>query len=366
MKRLAFAGLLMLAGLLPLIPRGEACAIAWQPGTASPPTVADEAAIIAWNPQTKIETFIRKATFATSSADFGFIVPTPTLPALEVADGVAFASLASLTAARYEYVTETKYEFDLGLSCGMAAHDTFKSVGAALPGAAKEAVQVLNRQRVGGYEATSLMAESPAKLRAWLEKNQYQARPELEAWFKAYTEAKWVLTAFKIVGPASKTSASVNADTVKMTFATPRPFYPYREPTDARAGAGFARSLSVYFASDRRYDGTLGEAGEWPGRAVWSKPLPEVTAKFVGLPPGAYTLTEFTDRSSPRPGTDEVYFAPAKDQTAFERPPIIVKDVKVVKWPGEVGGIACLALIPIGGVGVAVLLLRLIRRKPAA
>ena len=40
-------------------------------------------------------------------------------------------------------------------------------------------------------------------------------------------------------------------------------------------------------------------------------------------PDKAWFLTEFEDRSSPRPGTDEVYFGPAPDQSPVERPPII-------------------------------------------
>src|ERR1019366_3826961 len=42
--------------------------------------IAEESAIIVWDPVKKIEHFIRRATFDTKSPDFGFLVPTPAVP----------------------------------------------------------------------------------------------------------------------------------------------------------------------------------------------------------------------------------------------------------------------------------------------
>jgi hypothetical protein len=43
-------------------------------------------------------------------------------------------------------------------------------------------------------------------------------------------------------------------------------------------------------------------------------------------------LTEFEDRSTPRPGTDEVYFAPAPDQSPVARPPVIAYTDDWTPW----------------------------------
>ncbi|MCI0705568.1 MAG: hypothetical protein L0241_31295, partial [Planctomycetia bacterium] len=51
-------------------------------------------------------------------------------------------------------------------------------------------------------------------------------------------------------------------------------------------------------------------------------------------------LTEFEDHSSPRPGTDEVYFARDADQSELNRPPHIVNNVRTVYrtpwWHGAI------------------------------
>ncbi|HEY7160292.1 MAG TPA: hypothetical protein VH815_03495, partial [Acidobacteriota bacterium] len=45
--------------------------------------VLGESAVIVWDSKTKTEHFIRSATFESDSPDFGFLVPTPTVPTLQ-------------------------------------------------------------------------------------------------------------------------------------------------------------------------------------------------------------------------------------------------------------------------------------------
>ena len=54
-----------------------------------------------------------------------------------------------------------------------------------------------------------------------------------------------------------------------------------------------------------------------------------------GGPDGDLWLTEFEDRSHPRPGTDEVYFGAGKEQTPVARPPIIREIVEELDPPPE-------------------------------
>ena len=44
--------------------------------------IAEESAVIVWEGATRTEHFVRRATFATTAADFGFLVPTPSKPEL--------------------------------------------------------------------------------------------------------------------------------------------------------------------------------------------------------------------------------------------------------------------------------------------
>lgn len=69
----------------------------------------------------------------------------------------------------------------------------------------------------------------------------------------------------------------------------------------------------------------------WPGRVVWSDQLEEGNrarlAEELALPadqvPGNLWLTAFEDRSSPRPGTDDLYFAPSRIEGRVVPPPIV-------------------------------------------
>ena len=50
-------------------------------------------AIIVWDPVKKVQHFIRRATFDTKSPDFGFLVPTPTMPKLAPVEDEIFGAM---------------------------------------------------------------------------------------------------------------------------------------------------------------------------------------------------------------------------------------------------------------------------------
>src|SRR2546421_555269 len=52
--------------------------------------IAEESAIIIWDEANKTEHFIRWLSFAAQTPDFGFLVPTPTVPILAEASVTAF------------------------------------------------------------------------------------------------------------------------------------------------------------------------------------------------------------------------------------------------------------------------------------
>ncbi|QEL14233.1 DUF2330 domain-containing protein [Limnoglobus roseus] len=345
--------ILLLLGLVMLVPPADGCGIPWRHGQLV--SVASEDALIVWDAGAKTEHFIRRANFRTEAKDFGFLVPTPTMPVLEEADETIFATLAHATAPKiiYQHRTEKVYRLTNPMH-----------YGASPPPAA--AVEILDRKKVAGYDAVVLKANDPTALRDWLDKNGYEARPELVEWFRWYTDHNWIMTAFKLSKDGSAAN-QLTGRTVRLTFQTEVPFYPYREPTDMRKDAGAGqRLLRVYFLSDKRYEGTLGKEGSWSGRAVWSNLAPDDTARAVisglGLEPKArdvslakkWHLTEFEDSSFPRPGTDEVYFRVAANQDAVEKPPVIVPivDYEYVDVPADYTMPALLGVVGLIGIGV--------------
>ncbi len=272
--------------------------------------IAEESAIIIWDAATKTQHFIRRASFKTKAKDFGFLVPTPTRPELAEAGDRAFTFLDRLTAPRR-----------------LVGGGGGKGRGGRASGGAP--VQVLEKKRVAGYDAAVLQASSPKALNAWLKKHGYVSSPELVEWLKPYVARRWKVTAFKIARD-EQGAPEVSTSAVRMTFKTERPFFPYREPKpagdqapQAESGTGRNRAdapprlLRIYFLGAGHVRGTLGEKGRWEGWATWSKQMSKAESDRLAAdlrlpakaPKKGWWLTKTEDRSSPRPGTDDVFFA---------------------------------------------------------
>ena len=331
-----------------------ACAPAPMPGFDV--GIAGETALIVWDPETKIEHFVRTADFRTESPELGFLVPTPTIPELgEVSAADLFDSLAQLTRPRRVYLTKSEWRFGLGF--GSLGDEADTAVAAAEAGPAPSgpaAVEVVNTARVGGYDATVLKAVDADALHAWLSDRRFEASASLRDWLRVYTSKGWIITAFALAGDGRQ----VQSNPVRMSFLTERPFYPYREPAGNSSAESppTERLLRVYVVTDGRQSATIGADRNWHADTVWSGPLPEATTAEVMSKLGdpvsakfedrdsAYWLTEFEDHASPRPGFDELYFAKSNDQTPLERPPIVHHRIEYRDIPGWYGTLACLLL----------------------
>ena len=292
---------IIVAGLCAAVPT-LACAPI--PGEGRFARVVTEEAVIIWDEAAGREHFIRRASFDTNAGDFGFLVPTPAKPELAEADPSLFTFMAAITApaARQSEVVRAEE-------------------AAPRP----SAVTVLEEKVLAGLNAAVLQASDPKALQDWLSRNGYPSTPDLVEWIAPYVAAKWKITAFKVAGG----SPNVSSAAVRMSFQTEKPFFPYREPASQRlAGQQGARLLRVYFIADARFSGALGAKDAWPGAAVWSNLIAKqdlaALLHHARLPMlaggGGRWVTEFEDRSSPRKGTDEVFFSRAADQSTLERP----------------------------------------------
>lgn len=298
---------LLVLSLIALVPPPESPACAVAPRRGESVGVNGEEAIIVHDGTT--EHFVRRADFRTTAKEFGFLVPTPTKPGLGEADAGVFGLLRGATLPRREFSGITRRV--------VRTKETFSYVGAASAPTMRAPV-VVEEKTVAGFDAVVLKADDVDGLKKWLEERQFDSRPALMEWVKWYVQNGWYLTAFKI----SHTSGNDRwAKAVRMSFATRTPFYPYREPADMQTDTS-PRSLKIFTLTNAKQAGR-----DWPGRTVWANSLPDDTAKAVSaglkLPADAKRyLTEFEDKSSPRPGTKELYFEPANDTESVERPVI--------------------------------------------
>jgi hypothetical protein len=282
--------------------------------------INEETAIIIWDAVNKTEHFIRRSTYKTDAKDFGFLVPTPTQPFLAESRDLAFEFLGR--------VTDPPVPTRAGPGPGPGGPDKGK-------------VEILEIKRVAGYVATVLKADDAAALNDWLKTNGYQSRPELKPWLEPYIKAGWIITAFKIASDTPKTNA-IATSAVRMTFKTDRPFYPYREPpaappskkSDKKADMPPNRLLRIYVLSKGRVEASLGK-GKWPGKTLYANTFSMDNCKTLAWllqvddwePTGTWWLTEMADTSSPRRGTDDLFFTTSTDQsevnsrTNLEQPP---------------------------------------------
>ncbi|MFO0606534.1 MAG: DUF2330 domain-containing protein [Polyangiales bacterium] len=309
----------------------DACAPAPHAGEAV--RIAAEEALIVWDPARRVEHFVRAATFDTAAKDFGFLVPTPTAPTLAAEDASLFPLLARRS--RPEVIIRRSLALSPTLGCAAFMLLSRGASERALTSAAPAPVRVLSAQQVAGYDAVVLEADDPAALARWLDEHRYATTPALTAWLAPYVARRWKITAFKIAAPDPNDPQPPRTSPVRMTFSTDVPFYPYREPEDQRAPGGGPRTLQVHVVSAERMEGALGERGAWPGRVTYSGPTDDLGDRAArwGLSAGLTRLTTFEDASSPRPGTDEVFFRRATDQAGFTPPPVYLDEPRNIWIP---------------------------------
>jgi hypothetical protein len=302
-------GILSIVGLWS--PSAPACCAVGPAGRAV--INADQSVIIIWDAATKTQHFIRKATFASEADNFGFLVPTPSQPALAESGNEAFPLLARITAPPPP-----------------PAQGRGRAGGSDAP---TGSVVVLEEKLVAGFNAAVLDASSAGALVKWLEQNGYAFSPAVEAWAKPYIEQGWKITALKVAKADDATDQkNVSASALRLSFKTDRPLFPYREPSDPQAvdslGAS-KRLLRIYFIADARYRGELTEQSPWTGKAVWSNRIdPEARTQLLehlGLEgpantgPDQWWLTEFEDQWPYRAAPADLYFSRDPNQDVLQR-----------------------------------------------
>jgi hypothetical protein len=334
-----------LVGLF-LLARAPACCPVTPPG--KPVVNADQTVVILWDAEAKTEHFIRRASFKSDADDFGFLVPSPSQPELSESGDDAFPVLKKLTEPEVQKVPRPSDN----PGCGCASEPTRHATKDEAP---PPAVKVLEEKQVAGFNAAVLETKSADDLVAWLKDHGYVYSPEVQAWAKPYVEQGWKITALKLAKrDAAKEQKDVGASSLRMSFKTDRPLFPYREPDPKSFAAALKtnhRLLRIYFIAEARYRGELTKENPWTGSVAWSNALNETVRadllKRLKLPesigPATWWLTEFEDNWPYRAAPADVYFARDSDQGSVKRPPII-QYVRSA-WPTDASGYALAAAL---------------------
>jgi hypothetical protein len=328
---LAVAGLVLSL----LVLRAPACCPAPPPGR--PVVNADQTVLIVWDAASQTEHFIRQASFKSEADDFGFLVPSPAQPVLDESGNDAFPYLRKLTEPEKKKVPRPSG----GVGCGCGVAERGVAGKAAMP-----QVRVLEEKLVAGFHAVVLEARSADALVGWLKDHGYAFSPEVEAWAKPYVEAGWKITALRVAkGKDGKAEQTVSASSLRLSFKTDRPLFPYREPDPTRSAAELKathRLLRIYFIADGRYRGELTPKVPWTGQVAWAGNLTTEDRRklldFLKLPattgPAEWWLTEFEDDWPYQPAPADVYFSRDTNQGPVRRPPIL--EYVAAPWPTDV------------------------------
>lgn len=313
-----------------------------------PVRIAREAAIIVWDEQNHRQHFIRRASFETKSQNVGFLVPTPSIPELAEADDNAFAQMGEIM--KPEEITKVRriWEWSIFSKRIRDSHNAESEAavsGNAASGSLDDApsVTMVFQQHVAGYDAVVLEARNAAGLNLWLKKHGYQSSPTLVKWLEPYVQKRWKITAFKIP-KANRNSSEISSTAVRMSFDTPRPFFPYSEPQTPQSQTKAPRWLQIFLFAPKRMEGLKTESlkNTWSGgKTEWADKLSVAKqadfAKQLALPEANFSapqwLTVFDDYSSPRDAKDDLFFAPDYKQDRIVPLPHVTYKTQYVTVP---------------------------------
>lgn len=254
----------------------------------------DQTNIIVWDKATQTERFYRVANFDVKGKDFGFIAPTPTLPAVSEADANAAKLLM-------DYFPPRRMR---GRTLGP-------------PEKKKDEVFVLQVAEAAGYELTTVKAGSSDSLMQWLKKNSYNTAPDLKDWLDFYIKKDWCFTAFKLKADRNLSSTKM----VCLTFKSDRPYNPYFVP---KSNLGKVHDLRIFFLSNQEYMPTLKGNKLYNDRvaSIWSFDVKTIN-QMLKLPAGTVNHESFLAYIKlpfPMSVSDDIFFDEVKPKP---KPPIL-------------------------------------------
>ena len=271
-----------------------ACAIFLSARAAPLPTLAHEQVLIIYEGER--EHVIREVTFGRADRPLGFVVPTPSRPEVAAVADPPFDALAE------------GFAFTPRPQARMGA------------GRGTDGLTVLEVSRVGSFEAFVLEAHDAAALSSWLVTQRLVDDPASAAWVSGYVDLGFLFVAMRYEPRPGQAGDKKPAETIRISFSTPRAYYPYREPE--REGSS-ERLLDLWVVASEPLAPVAFADGRWinpfqPGqthsraREALAKALDARLAAL--LPPGELGVQTFVDQKSARRGYGDVVFVPTRKE----------------------------------------------------
>ncbi|MEK7355554.1 MAG: DUF2330 domain-containing protein, partial [Bdellovibrionota bacterium] len=165
----------------------------------------------------------------------------------------------------------------------------------------------------------------------WLKKNKYAIPKDATPWIKHYVDLKWNFIALKInPSKKGKVAKSIASPMLRISFATKRPFFPYRESEARKSVSG--REFSLFVIAPTKLVGKYESEEPWStyqetGKLISRSPKAKATksgyefedSKLVafldelqGKPakPEDFYVQHFRNNEERRPLAEDLYFDP--------------------------------------------------------
>ena len=286
----------------------------------APPRMEQERTLIVWDASTQRQHFVREVRFTNAGElPFGFIVTTPTRPEVNDVKSAPFDALE----ARFPHTLLDTPDASLGAPGGKGSGegaDRGAPVGGAPP------VQVLEKKRIGDFTSFVLAATDAKALADWLKKNQFRASEAGQNWIERYVKLGFFFVALRYEGKKAKPADAdgLISRSVRLSFDSGLPYYPYQEPGDAPEQQG--RELQVWLVTQGWHQplapvvngGSVSIHRPWSEGVRYEVSSAEIASAFgtdlAGLVPTGARLQTFGDWKEHRRGFGDLVLAPAQPE----------------------------------------------------
>lgn len=246
--------------------------------------------MLIWNPETKTEHLIQSSIFASNAKQFDFVVPTPSMPKVQMLNGKVFREMHAIVHPKREIVVDK---------------DAPPSSRTA------EKVEVVQEAQVGNLKATTIKAFDALALGNWLEKNGYKLRLAQNQWLEKYLKKRWYITAFKVMSDKN----ALQTEAVRLSFKTDVPVLPYFAPQNSWVRGV---KLDLYVVSPVDLVGFVGGKKVWAGKQETSTFLSKEKSEKVAfsvllsakdMPKKAW-VQRYLEIGNGSTAVDDLYFYP--------------------------------------------------------
>lgn len=294
------------------------------------PSLQHEQVLIVHDEAAGRQHFVRELAFVAGTEPFGFVVPTPARP--EVAK-VATSPFVKLRDA-FPFEPPKPDTKARGGGIGLGDVGGFGYGGSS-------GVRVLEVKKVGSFTSFVIQATDEKGFSRWLETNKLTKPTENEAWLGHYVRLGFYFVALRYDPPPADDDAnpfgvdpgrgqgtsfgapqkSVKAETVRISFDSPLPYYPYHEPAPTPGASRPPRLMELWLVtSEARQPVGARTEGD---RTKWLRPLREghrqssaraalegaLGAELGGLlPKGELVVQTFQDQKRQRVGMGDLLF----------------------------------------------------------